>query len=402
MAGAGRAEASLALFGGSSALPGMPRTRLAVDDGLMADLRQLLEHRPLSSLFGEGEVREFEQRFAAYAGAAHAVALNSGTAALHTALAVAGIGPGDEVAVTAFSFIATASVIVQSGARPVFIDIDPAHLGLDLADLKVRLTPRTRAVIVAHLFGIPADIEALRRYCDAQGLLLIEDACQALGASVNGRKVGTFGDIGCFSFNVKKIVQTGEGGMLVTDNAEVAEAAREVRVNGMSVFGVERLGFNYSLSNLQALLGIHQLAQVERILSARRDYAERITRALAGAVDVFTQTRAGVLHSPYAVAFKLPQALRPHRDRVVEALVREGVPVSGTYSVLYHHAQVFGAFDGRPCRAAEATVPCLLSINPSHLYDPADVDRVCHGLRKVMSSLELLASAGADGGSHAD
>lgn len=400
MASAGRVDASLALFGGSPALPSMPRMRLAVDDGLMSDLRQLLEHRPLSSLYGEGEVREFEQRFAAFAGAAHAVALNSGTAALHTALAIAGIGSGDDVAVTAFSFIATASVIIQSGARPIFVDIDPANLGLDLADLKTRLTPRTRAVIVAHLFGIPADIEALRRYCNAQGLLLIEDACQALGASVNGRMIGTFGDIGCFSFNVKKIVQTGEGGMLVTDNADMAEAAREVRVNGMSVFGVERLGFNYSLSNLHALLGIHQLAQVERILSTRRDYSERITRALAGGVDVLAQTRKGVLHAPYAVAFKLPDALRPYRDRVVEALVCEGVPVSGTYGILYHYTHVFGAFEGRLCRNAEAIVPCLLSINPSHLYDACDVDRVCLGLRKVMSNLEVLTS-GAEMDIHA-
>ena len=383
-------ELSLAIFGGKPALQTMPETRFPVDDTLIDELRQLIENRPLSSLFGEGEVREFEEQFASYVGAAYAVAVNSGTASLHTALTVAGIGPGDDVAVTSFSFVATASVIVQCGANPVFVDIDPRTLGIDLNDLKKRLTSKTRAVIVAHLFGIPADIVALRDFCHAEGLLLIEDVCQALGASLKGKMLGTFGDLGCFSFNVKKIIQTGEGGMLVTDRGDLAEAAREVRVNGMSVFGVERLGFNYTMNNLQALLGIHQLSQIEKILTRRQTYADRIRLALGNAVEVFPEWRENIVRSPYAVVFKLPDEMRLDRDRVVEALVQEGIPISGIYSILYHHVGVFGAFVGRPCQNAENTVPCLLTINPSHLYDSDDVDRVSLGLRKVMSNLKKL------------
>lgn len=384
------ASGALAVRGGAPALPGAPATHLPVSDTLLERLRRLIEHEPLSTLFGEGEVRAFEERFAARSGARHAVAVNSGTSALHTALTVAGIGPGDDVAVTCFSFIATASVILQLGARPVFVDIDPVTLAIDPQDLAARVTERTKAVIAAHLFGIPADLVALRAVCRARGLLLIEDACQALGASVDGKPVGGVGDIGCFSFNVKKIIQTGEGGMLITDNADFAEAAREVRVNGLSIFGVERLGFNYTLTNIQACLGLDQLAALDDILARRRRYAQRIRAAIRPFVKVYEERRPGVVDSPYAVAFALPTCA--DRDFVVEALACEGVPVSGVYSILYHHEAVFGAYTGLPCPVAERVIPVLLSINPSHLYAEADVVRIAEGARKVLADVAGLAS----------
>ena len=381
---------ALAIFGGEAALPEPPRTHMPLTDAFAGELRSLIEERPLSSLFGEGEVAAFETAFAAHCGRRYAVALNSGTSSLHTALTAAGIGPGDDVAVTCFSFVASASVIVQAGARPVFVDIDPDTLSMDIGDLKRRLTSRTRAVITAHLFGIPGDIVALSDFCRKEGLLLIEDACQALGASVNGRKVGSFGDLGCFSFNVKKIIQTGEGGMLTTDNAELAEAAREIRVNGLSIFGVERLGFNYTLTNLQALLGLYQLNRLEDILARRNAYAEKLGGAIRDYAKVFEERRSDVTAAPYAVAFEIPEAIGSRRDMVVAALAREGVPISGVYSVLYDHDQVFAEDGAAPCAVAEGLVPRLLSVNPSHLYTAEDIDAVCLGLRKVLSNLDSL------------
>lgn len=387
-------RSSLAIFGGLPALEYVPSTRFPVTDELLTGLKALIETHPLSTLFGDGEVRDFEMRFAEYCGTKHAIAVSSGTAALHTALSAARIGPGDDVAVMSFSFIASASVIVQAGARPVFIDIDPATLAIDINDLKARLTDRTKAVIVAHLFGIPADIVELSDFCKRRQILLIEDACQALGARVGGAPIGSFGDIGCFSFNVKKIVQTGEGGMIVTNHDDVAEAAREIRVNGLSIFGVERLGFNYTLTNLQACLGIHQVKKLPAILATRRAYADRMRSAIRDYASVFDERRPDTVRAPYAVPFKIPLATRSQRDVIVEALAKEGVPISGVYSVLYHHDRVFGAYLAAPCREAERIVPRILSVNPSHLYSQEDVDRVCLGLGKVLSNLnDLLALA---------
>lgn len=381
---------TLAIYGGTPALPAPPRTRMPVSDTLRDGVIELIQNRPLSSLFGEGEVETFEAAFAEYLGKRYAVAVNSGTSSLHTALTAVGIGAGDEVAVTAFSFVASASVIVQTGARPIFVDIDPQTLGLDLADLKTRISKKTKAVIPAHIFGIPGDISGLRKFCDENGLLLIEDACQALGARVGGRGVGAYGDIGCFSFNVKKIIQTGEGGMLVTDNPSIAEAAREIRVNGLSIFGVERLGFNYTLTNLQAFLGYEQLTRLDEILSCRQAYAERIKEAIRDYVEVFDEQRSGVVPVPYAVPFKLSDSEATRRNLIVDALSREGVPVSGVYTVLYEHALVFKQVQDRQCPVAEQVVPRLLSVNPSHLYAPEDVEGICLGLAKVLSSIDCL------------
>jgi len=387
------AQESLAIFGGPPMVGKELDSSFPVSEAFFCGLKDLIENKPLSTLFGEGEVQEFEGRFALFAGTKHAVAVNSGTSSLHTALCTAGITAGDDVAVTSFSFIASASVIRQVGANPVFIDIDRDTLAIDLADLKKRITPKTKAVIVAHLFGIPSDIVELRDFCRDNNLILIEDACQALGATVDNTPIGSFGDIGCFSFNVKKIIQTGEGGMLVTNDDAIADAARELRVNGLSVFGAERLGFNYTLTNLQAYLGMHQLALVDNILETRRKYANKIQNSVCKYARVFSESRRNVIRSPYAVPFELAVETPSQRDFIIAALHEEGVPVSGVYSVLYHHTSVFGEYSALPCHEAERTVPKILSINPSHLYSEKDVDLICIGIEKVLSNFEGLLEA---------
>ena len=380
----------LAILGGQPTLPGGPVYRSPFAQDIYPKIETLLRDRPLSTLFGEHDVEEFENKFSSLLNIGCAVAVNSGTSALHTSLVAAGITSLDEVAVTCFSFIASASVILQVGAKPIFIDIEKDNLALDLNDLKRKITSKTRAVIVAHLFGIPANIIEISNFCKENNLILIEDSCQALGACVDGKAIGTFGDIGCFSFNVKKVIQTGEGGMLVCHNEEIAQIARELRVNGLSRFSVERVGFNYTLTNFQACIGSYQLDHLKEIVLKRKSYSEIIQYTLSKYVKTFNEYRDSYEQSYYAVPFLVLTEKREERDILLAALNKEGVPVSGVYDVLYHHTQVFGPHTGEICNVAESIIPRLLSINPSHLYTEEDIELICGGIDKVFSQSDEL------------
>lgn len=240
-------------------------------------------------------VARFEREFAAYVGAAHAVACSSGTAALHVALRVMGVGPGDEVFVPTLTFIASANAITYQGARPTLVDADPATWGMDAAlvveEIERRLhggQPLPRAIEVVHLLGQPAAIESLVRLCADHAIALVEDAAEALGARYRGgpldeRHVGTVGTVGCFSFNGNKIITTGGGGMLVTDDPELARRARhlttQARLPGLA-YQHDEIGYNYRLSNLAAALGVAQLEQLPGFLAAKRRIAARYEEAL--------------------------------------------------------------------------------------------------------------------------
>jgi perosamine synthetase len=225
-------DEQLAIFGGPPALPARLPEFAPMSETEVAAATAALRDVPLTTLFGDHEIRAFEQEFAAYCGARFAIAVNSGTSALHAALTAAGIGPGDEVIVTPLSFVASVSAVVHVGATPVYADVDDQFC-LDPRDVAARITPRTRAILVVHLNGYPADVVALRDLAGAHGILLIEDAAQAHGARVNDQHVGTFGEFGCFSFNIGKILRTGEGGMVLTPSEEAARHLRELRVNGL-------------------------------------------------------------------------------------------------------------------------------------------------------------------------
>lgn len=236
-------------------------------------------------------VAAFETAFAAYIGTKHAVAVANGTAALHLALLSQGIGsaarpttndqrPPDEVLVPAFSFAATANVVLLAGARPVFVDVREDDFGIDVAQVEAAITPHTRAVIAAHLYGQPCDIEVLRALCDRRALVLIEDAAQAVGATAGGPKAGAFGT-GCFSFYATKNLQTGEGGMITTNDDAIAARARVLRSQGeTSRYVTEELGYNYRLTEIAAALGLAQLPKIDARNEIRRANAARLTELL--------------------------------------------------------------------------------------------------------------------------
>jgi dTDP-4-amino-4,6-dideoxygalactose transaminase len=259
------------------------------------------EARALAEVVASGwvaqgpKVKEFETAFAAAQGVRHAVATSNCTTALHLALVVAGIGPGDDVVVPSLSFIATANAVTYVGARPVFCDVDPATGNMTAETIHAALTLDTRAVIVVDQGGMPLDMDPIRELCDRHEITVIEDAACAVGSTYKGRPVGIGADVAVWSFHPRKILTTGEGGMLTTNRADWAARARTLREHSMSVSATDRhgsvlappevyleVGFNYRMTDLQAAVGIVQLGRLPVVVARRRDIAARYVAGLAG------------------------------------------------------------------------------------------------------------------------
>ena len=257
-------------------------------------LGRVIESKNLFRYYGVGkgpdEVASFEREFAELMGAKHALCLNAGSSALICALIGAGVGEGDEVIVPAYTWNATPNAVLASRAMPVLAEVDES-LTLDPGDVERRITSRTRAVVPVHMRGAPADMTALTAIAERHGLVLIEDVCQAAGATFRGRRLGTFGDAGAFSLQFNKIITTGEGGMVTTDNARFAETLRRFRNHGISSEARQRqtagqwqydmvlLGFNYRLTDIGCALGLEQLKKLEPNLARRRKIAARYNAA---------------------------------------------------------------------------------------------------------------------------
>jgi dTDP-4-amino-4,6-dideoxygalactose transaminase len=296
-------------------------------------------------------VGRFEQEFAAYVGTRHAVACASGTAALHLALRVLGVGPGDEVLVPTLTFVASANPVRYEGGTPVLIDSDDASLGMnaslvvDELDRRHRLgLPMPKAIEVVHLVGHPADLEPILDVADRHGIPVVEDAAEALGATwtagrLTSRQVGSVGRIGCFSFNGNKIITTGGGGMLVTDDDALARRARhlstQARLPGRA-YAHDEVGYNYRLSNIAAALGVAQLEQLPDLLARRRDVAGTYDRALAG-IPALRPAR----HAPWAdpsywlYTVELASGLERDRERLLDGLAEAGIEARPIWTPLH-------------------------------------------------------------------
>lgn len=238
-----------------------------------------------------GNIKEFENSFAKFCGVKYGVSTSNGTTAIHLALAASGIAEGDEVIIPAMTFIATANPVSYTGAQPIFVDSELETWNIDPEKIKEAITRRTKAIIPVHLYGHPANMKDILRIAKKYDLLVIEDAAEAHGATVNNRKVGSLGHAGCFSFFANKVITTGEGGMLVTSNRELAERARTLRDHGASKrrkYHHPWLGFNYRLTNLQAALGVAQFRKIEEILSRKKAIAKLYEKYLKKLVPEIT------------------------------------------------------------------------------------------------------------------
>ena len=286
------------------------------------------------------EVVAFEKEFAAYCGAAYGMGVNTGTSALHLALLAAGVGPGDEVITVPFTFIATASAIDYTGATPVFVDIDPRTFTIDVSAIESAITPRTKAILPVHLYGQPADMDPILEIARRHGLAVIEDACQAHGAEYKGRRVGSLGDLGCFSFYPgKNLGACGEGGMVVTDNPAYARTVRMLRD-----WGAEKKyhhvikGFNFRLEGLQGAVLRVKLRHLETWTEARRAAAARYDALFAGSAVAAPVASTGNRHVYHLYAIRTGQ-----RQRLQEALLARGVQTGIHYPTPVHLLPAFAS-----------------------------------------------------------
>lgn len=318
-----------------------------------------------SGMVAQGpKVKEFESQFAELCGVEHGIATTSGTSALHVALMANEIGPGDEVITSPFSFIASANCALFVGAKPVFVDIEADYFTIDPEKIREKITPRTRAIEPIHLYGQACDMEAIVDIAREYNLAIIEDACQAHGALINGKPVGSFGTA-CFSFYPTKNITTGEGGMITTDDAEVADRARLLRDHGSPVrYQHETLGYNLRMNDMQAAIGLTQLPKLEQWNKKRQENAEFLTRELSkvdGVVPPPVREDAEHVFHQYTIRV-------PDRDEAAEKLRGQGVGVGIHYPTPIHqqpYYQNLGYQDSLPVSEAASRQVLSLPVHPS-------------------------------------
>jgi perosamine synthetase len=344
-----------------------------------------------SGILGLGPMlRRFEGDFASFIGTRHATAVSSGTAALHMAVRMAGIGPGDEVITTPTSFVSSANCILFERGTPVFADVDPETLNIDPAAIEAAITPRTRAILPVHIFGYPCAIDRINEIARRHGLAVIEDAAEAVGTMAAGRRVGTHGNPAIFAFYPNKQITTGEGGMLTTDDADLQAGFQSLSNQGRSDSGDwlehDRLGYNYRLDELSAALGVAQVERIEAILAERAAVAARYGELLAGTpgVTLPVSDRDGDVRSWFVYVVRLDPSI--DRNAVMERLRERGV-ASKPYLPAVHLQPYFrelGHGEGE-CPQSEAAARSTLALPFHTRLDPLDQERVVEAFLDVVT-----------------
>ena len=321
----------------------------------------------------EGEA--LERELAAYTGAAHAVGCNSGTDALHLALVACGVGPGDEVIVPAFTFFASAEAVSYTGATPVFADVDAATFNLNVDSLKKSITSKTKAVIAVHLFGQCAALDEISRICKENGLVLVEDVAQALGADYDGRRAGSWGDFGCFSFYpTKNLAAAGDAGLITTSNPEFDQTLRMLRHHGSrKTYLHERVGWNSRLDELQAAVLRVKLVHLDRFNQARRAVARQYREKLNQKNITLPVENGRGTHVYHQFTIRSSR-----RDALREALARESIAASVFYPIPLHRQPAYEAANRSVSLPVSEKISSeVLSLPINALIGAASVDRIC-------------------------
>jgi dTDP-4-amino-4,6-dideoxygalactose transaminase len=359
----------------------LTRQHAALRAELMAAAGRVLD----SARFVLGpESAALERELAARVGVTHAIGVASGTDALRLALAALGIGPGDEVITTAFSFVASASTIVMTGATPVFVDIDPATYAMDPAAIARALTPRTRAIVPVHLYGHPAAMDAISALARQHGIAVIEDAAQAIGAAYAGRPAGAWSDAACLSFYpTKNLGGCGDGGMILTDRDDVAERLRRLRHHGDGGrYRHVELGYSSRLDDLQAALLRVKLARLDEWTDARRRIAQRYRDGLAGLGLAVPIERPPARH-----VYHLFTVRHPQRDALAKALTDLEIGTAVHYPIPVPGQPMFGHGDERKWPEAWRASREVLSLPCYSELTDDEVDRVIHTVRLACEGL---------------
>jgi perosamine synthetase len=332
-------------------------------------------------------IERFERAFAEAMGAEHGVACANGTVALHLALASLGLGPGDEVILPAFTMIATINAVAYTGATPVLVDAEPETWNLDPALLEAKITPRTRAILVVHIYGHPADMDAILAIAKARGLSVVEDAAEAHGAKYRGRPVGSLGDVATFSFYANKILTTGEGGMVLARDAELAATARRLRDHAFSPerhFWHRYRGFNYRMTNLQAALGLGQTERLPELVGIRRRNARLY---LDGLRDIPGLQLPAERPDVFNVYWMFGVVVRPdfpmNRDALRAFLAARGIETRTFFIPMHYQPAWHAAFKGQRYPVSEALGRCGFYLPSGPCLTEDEIVYICGVLRSA-------------------
>lgn len=355
--------------------------------------KELVWDAMASGQLAQGErVQELEARFADFVGAPHAVLTSSGTTAIHLVMLGLGIGPGDEVITVAFTFIASATAIVHAGARPTFVDIEPSTYTLDPDLLEAAITPRTRAIMPVSLYGQPADMPAIMSIAERHGLTVIEDACQAHGAELDGRRSGGWG-IGAFSFYATKNMTTGEGGAITADDGGLADRVRLLREHGMKTrYRHDIVGYNFRMTDIQAAIGLAQLAKLPAANQRRRDIAARYSAELRGVITPYVRLGASHVFHQYVMGVN-------RRDEFLARLRERGVGAAVHYPIPVHRQEAFRTmgYEAVSLPVTERLSDEVLSLPIYPSLTDAEVDTIIGETNEVAAELGAAQAISARG-----
>lgn len=372
--------------------------------------------QPGEHFLGGEKIRQFERDFTNYHGVKYAVAFNSATSALHAAVVACGVKVGEEVIVPPYTFTSSATCVLMHNAIPVFVDVKPDIFCLDPVEIEHAITPQTRAIIPVHLFGHPADMDEIVAVARKNKLKIIEDCAQAPGATYKGRHVGTIGDCGIFSFQETKNIMTGEGGMLITDNEQIAEIAQMVRNHGEVVLENQKqrtyrsdfLGWGYRMTEMEAALGIEQFKKLDKLNNQRIELANHLTEKLAtgnGLTPPVVYPYAKHVYYVYAIKYDKEKVGIP-RDIFVKALTAEGIPFSAGYvrplylNPIYHENKPFVYnYFGKDVNYDKGICPVTERLHKKELILTAicrpsatreDIDDIVRAMSKILENREEL------------
>ncbi len=336
---------------------------------------------------GSGKyVEAFEKEFARFCGVAHAIAVSNGTAALHVALLALGIKAGDEVIVPDLTYIASANAVTYCGAKPVFADVDSATWTLDPADVARKISPRTKAIMPVHLYGHPAEMNQILKLAEQHKLYVVEDAAEAHGAEYEKRRVGSLGDIATFSFYGNKIITTGEGGMVVTDDEDLAAKVRLLKGQGMDTarrYWFPIVGYNYRMTNIQAAIGLAQLERIDWFIERRREVARWYDNLLKELPLITTPVEASWAKNVYWLySICLPEDY--NRDLLIAQLLEEGIETRPFFPPLHHMPPYLDDDEGAKCPVAVGLAARGLSLPSSATLTEEDVTYIVGVLRACL------------------
>jgi dTDP-4-amino-4,6-dideoxygalactose transaminase len=343
-------------------------------------------------------VQEFEEKFAKYTGAAYAVALSNCTTALHLAMIVAGVKAGDEVICPSMSYIATANAVMYVGATPVFAEVNPVTYNIDVTDAEKRITPKTKAILIVHQIGMPADIDAFAALCKKHNLVLIEDAACAAGSAYKGKKIGSHSDLVCFSFHPRKVITTGDGGMVTTNNEAFYNRLKLLRQHGMSVNDRVRhmsdkviiedhleIGYNYRLTDIQAAVGIRQLERLDSIIAERKKIAERYHEGLKDIPFLRLPSELeGYQTNWQSYSIYLLSACPVKRNDLMQALLDVGIATRRGVMTSHRETAYKNIMPGLSLPVSEDASDNSIIIPLYVPMDMADVDTVIREMRRVL------------------